>query len=104
MVQAHVVTDAGDGLDRDQMAVRPEPEDATRGHHEQPGAPLGLVDHEVLHLADPVTVRVEHDEPADVIAVVSQADLTLVERDEAGRGAWSWCLLGSRMSHRPGSV
>ena len=48
--------------------MRPEPEDTTRGHHEQPGAAFGLIDDEVVHLADTVTVRVEHHEPSDVVA------------------------------------
>ena len=93
VVQAHVVTDAGDGLDRDEVAVRAEPEHAARGHHEQPGTPLGPVDDEVVHLADPVTVRVEDDKPADVVALVGQGDLTFVESEkvdgERGHGASS---------------
>ncbi len=88
-----MITDAGNGLDRDQVAVRPEPKNATRHHHEQPGAPFGLVDHEVLHFADAVTICVEHDEPSDVIAVISKADLTLVEQKkmegERGHGVSS---------------
>jgi hypothetical protein len=67
------------------------PEATTRS----PGPAFGLVDDEVFHLTDTMTVRVKDHEPSDVVGGRSQSDLTLFEGQQAegerGHGASLGC-------------